>query len=309
MAFLGGRIGAGMIFSKLTFAIYKVLRKAARISGQMGPLRRLAGPIVGRLLYRLSPGGTGPAQIHGHAMYLAPPGSFPPLNMAMDRYEPGTTRIFQETLKPGMVVVDIGAHVGYYTLLAAKQVGPTGKVYAFEPEQANHAILVKNIALNHYGNVVAARMAVSDQKGGATLYLTALDSGRHSIYRHGLPERGTAPVETTTLDSFLESEGWPNVDIIKIDVEGAEVAVLNGMTGLTEKCANLKIIIEFNPALLQDAGVAPLEFLQGLASPGRDVQIIEEVDGLLPLGEGEAPALVSRLLAAESSVNLFCTRR
>jgi len=293
----------------LAFPLYNLLRKAARISGLMGPMRRLAGPAAGRLLYKLSPRGAGLAQIHGHAMYLAPSGSYPPLDMAMARYELGTTRLFNETVMPGMVVVDIGAHVGYYTLLAAKQVGPTGKVYAFEPEQDNHTLLLKNIEMSGYNNVVATRMAVSDRVGSSTLYLTDLDSGRHSMYHHGLPERGSAAVETTTLDSFLATEEWPLVDLVKIDVEGAEAAVLDGMTHLMEKYAGLKLIIEFNPALLQGGGVVPIEFLERLASPGWGVQIIQEATGLSPLAQSDASALVDSLLAAESSVNLFCTRR
>lgn len=293
----------------MAYAIYDVLRRAAIISGLMGPMRRLAGPVVGRLLFRLSPGGAGPTQIDGHTMYLAPPGSYPPLNMAMDRYEPSTTKLFKDTVKPGMVVVDIGAHVGYYTLLAAKQVGPTGKVYAFEPEQDNHAILLKNIEVNGYNNIVATRMAVSNQQGISTLYVSGLDSGRHSMYRHGLPERGSASIETTTLDSFLALEGWPNIDLIKIDVEGAEVTVLDGMTSLIGKSAGLRLIIEFNPALLQDSGVVPLEFLEGLIAPGWCVRIIEDSNELSPLEDGDALALISRLLTADSSVNLFCTRQ
>ena len=298
-----------MSIRRPAYAIYSLLRKAARTSGQLGPLRRMAGPAVGRLLYKLSPGGNGPTQLHGHAMYLAPSGSYPPLDMAMARYEPGTTQIFQETVKPGMAVVDVGAHVGYYTLLAAKLVGNTGKVYAFEPEQSNHAILLKNISTNGYDNVVATPMAVSDQTGISTLYITALDNGRHSVYHHGLPERGSATVETTTLDTFLESEGWPHIDLIKVDVEGAEVAVLDGMTQLMGKSLDLKLIIEFNPALLQDGGVTPIEFLERLPSLGWSVEIIDEVNGPSPLTETSGPTLVDRLLAADSSVNLYCTRR
>jgi FkbM family methyltransferase len=302
------RFGVKMKLRTLAYAIYNVLRSTARKSGQMGLVRRLAGPAVGRTLFRLSPGGAGPAQINGHTMYLAAPGSYPPLDMANAKYEVGTTRLFEETVEPGMVVVDIGAHVGYYTLLAAKQAGPNGKVYAFEPEQGNHALLQKNIETNGYNNVVATRMAVSDRRGSSTLFLTALDSGRHSMYHHGLPERGSVPVETTTLDSFLESEGWPHVDLIKIDVEGAEIAVLDGMPRLFGECPDLKLIIEFNPALLQDGGTAPHDFLERLSSLGWTIRIVEEPTGLLPLAEGDAPALVNRLLAADSSVNLFCMR-
>jgi FkbM family methyltransferase len=242
-------------------------------------------------------------------MYLALPGRYPPLKMAMDTYEPETTRIFQETVKPGMVVIDIGAHVGYYSLLAAKLVGTAGKVFAFEPEPDNHALLLKNIDLNGYNNVVATRMAVSDRMGSSVLYLTDLDSGRHSMFHHGLPERGSEEVEVTTLDAFLESEGWPTVGLIKIDVEGAEITVLDGMTRLVGESTDLKLIIEFNPALLQNGGVVPLAFLERMSSPDWDVQIIEDDIGLSPLSGSVATALVDRLLAADSSVNLYCSRR
>lgn len=296
-----------MRLSRLAYVIFHALRECARISGQMGLIRRLAGPVAGRLFYRFSSGTSGLAQLHGHTMYLAASGRYPPLAMAMARYEPGTTRQFQETVKPGMVVVDIGAHVGYYTLLAARLVGPAGKVYAFEPEPDNHTILLKNIDMNGYNNVVATQIAVSDLEGSSTLYLTTLDSGRHSMYHHGLPERGAAPVETTTLDSFFESEEWPRVDFIKIDVEGAEAAVLDGMPRLMQKCPDLQLIVEFNPALLQDGGVAPTDFLNRLAAQGWGVRIIEDFNGLSPVVEGDFPNLADRLLAADSSVNLFCT--
>jgi len=295
-----------MWLRSLLYRSYGIVRKILRITGLMGPGRRLMGPIAGRLLFRLSPGGADPIQIDGHRMYLASPGRYPPADMAMGRYELSTTQVFEEILGPGMVVIDIGAHVGYYTLRAAKRVGMTGKVYAFEPDRENHGLLLKNIELNGYNNIVAAQMAVSDRIGNSTLYLTALDSGRHSMYHHGLPERGSAAVETTTVDSFLVSEGWPSVDLVKIDVEGAEVTVLDGMAQLLKRSPELKLIIEFNPVLLQNAGVVPIQFLEDLASPGWGVQIIGEGNEPLPLAKGDGPALANRLLSADSSVNLLC---
>lgn len=290
------------------YAVYYALRKVVKGAGLLGPARRLAGPALGRLLFKLASGGGAPFQLNGQAMYLAPAGIYPPLDMAMERYEPGTTRLFEQVVKPGMVVIDIGAHVGYYTLLAAKHVGPTGKVYAFEPERNNHAILVKNIRMNGYDNVVAPQLAVSDQGGSSTLYLSGLDSGRHAMYHHGLPERGSVAVETTTVDSFLECEGWPSVSLIKIDVEGSEVAVLDGMTRLMSKSPDLRLIIEFNPALIRGRPVTPLEFLERLDASGWEIQIIQEADGLLPLAAGDGPALIDQLLVTEMSVNLFCSR-
>jgi FkbM family methyltransferase len=231
------------------------------------------------------------------------------LDMVRDRYEPGTTRLFQDMVKPGMVVIDIGAHVGYFTLLAAKNAGPTGKVYSFEPEPNNYDLLIKNIEINEYANIAATKMAVSDHTGSSELFLTALDSGRHSMFHHDLPEHGSTAVETTTLDSFLESEGWPQIDLMKIDVEGAEATVLDGITRLIERSTGLKMIVEFNPALLQSAGVIPLQFLERLSSEGWGVNLIDESDGqTYILQEEGASAIVDRLLASGSSANLFCAQ-
>jgi len=293
---------------RLVDVMYGVVRKFVGAVGLMGPARRLAGPIIGRILFRLSPGGSGPTQVNGLPMYLAPSGGYPPLAMANDRYEPATTRLFQETLQPGMVVIDIGAHVGYYTLLAAKLVGPTGKIYAFEPEPGNNETLNKNIELNKYSNIEAIRMAMSDKEGNATMYLTSLDSGRHSLFQHDLPKRGNTVVETTTLDRFWESTEWPRIDLIKIDVEGSEVAVLDGMTRMLEGLPRLKIIIEFNPALLLSAGVAPNSFLDKVRSLGFQMSAIEDSICLSLVDEDDSSSLTDRLLAADNSVNLLCTR-
>jgi FkbM family methyltransferase len=293
---------------KMVFAVYGLIRTIVRATGLMGPVRRLVGPVAGRLLFKLSASGAELTQIQGHKMYLAPLGGYPPLDMVRDRYEPGTTRLFQDTVKPSMVVIDIGAHVGYFTLLAAKNTGTTGKVYSFEPEPNNHDLLTKNIEINEYQNIVATKMAVSDRTGSSELYLTALDSGRHSLFHHNLPEQGSAAVETTTLDFFLESQGWPQIDLIKIDVEGAEATVLDGMTRLLERSTGLKMIVEFNPALLQSAGVVPLQFLERLSSEGWGVNLIDEANGQTPLFPEEAPAIVDRLLTSGSSANLFCVQ-
>lgn len=292
----------------MAYMLYASARGVTRKLGLTNAVRGALSPIAGRFIFWLATKSDRISINHGHKMLLASGDGYPPLDMAMGRYEPGTTRLFEEVVKPGMAVIDIGAHVGYYTLLAARQVGPTGRVFAFEPDQVNHELLQKNIRLNYYENVEVARIAVSDRVGWSPLYLTALDSGRNSMYHHGLRERGSVIVETTTIDSFLESKDWPRVDLIKIDVEGAELTVLDGMTQLLRRSDELKMIVEFNPALLQNAGVAPLQFLERLASPGWDVYLIDDVNGLLPLAPGDARSFADRLLATQDSANLFCTR-
>ena len=245
--------------------------------------------------------------VKGHRMILDSGDGRPSVGMVIDVFEEETTRLFERLVKPGMVVIDIGAHVGYYTLISARQAGPDGRVYAFEPDPDNHATLLRNIELNGYDNVVAARKAVSDRVGDAQLYLSATVSGNHSIYHHSQSQRGSIPVETTTVDAMLEELDWPQVDLVKIDVEGGEVAVLDGMIQLLEKSNALNLIIEFMPSLLHSAEVAPAKFLDKLASLFPKVYFIDEAKGLVPIAIGDGSSLVERMLASETSGNILCT--
>jgi FkbM family methyltransferase len=270
-------------------------------------VRRLLGPIAERLIWRISSDPEDIFVVQGHKMILATGDGRPVVGMVADVYEETTSRLFHRLLKPEMMVVDIGAHVGYFTLIAAKQVGPAGKVLAFEPDADNHAALLKNIAMNDYQNITVAQKAVSEQEGSAQLHLTQTGSGRHSMFHHGLPERGSVDIETTTLDATLKELGWPHVDLIKIDVEGAEVSVLSGMAQLLENQTDLKLVVEFMPELLHNAGVTPQQFFDKLTSLDPEIYFIDEANGIVPIAVGDGSSLVSRLLAAEISGNLLCT--
>ena len=241
-------------------------------------------------------------------MILAPPGGYPPLDMVAGRYEPESTKLFEQLAKPGTSVIDIGAHVGYYSLLAARRIGSEGKVFAFEPEPMNYELLTKNAALNGYANIKGVNKAVSDQVGANTLYLSKLDNGRHTLFQQDTTQSEGTTVETTTIDAFLESEGWPDIGLIKIDVEGAELSVLNGMSRLLAKNRSLNMIIELNPALLRNAAVDPLDFLNRLKQQGFKVYVIDESGGPQELSETSVPALIDRLITADNSVNLHFAR-
>ena len=293
---------------RLVFEMYAVSVKIARATRLTGLMRRSIGPPVGRLVSKLSPNATRPLEINGHQMFLAAAGSYPPIDMALGRYEVETTRLFERILKPEMVVIDVGGHVGYFSLLAARLVGPQGKVFTFEPEPTNYRLLLENIGLNGYQNIVAVNSAVSSALGTMDLYLAGLDNGRHSAYRHGLPESGRIVVDTTTLDDFLQGEGWPRVDLVKIDVEGGERDVLDGMRQTFERSGGLKLILEFNPSLLRNAGVNPAQFLSRLAGEGFRVQCIDDRHGLISVDATGVDSLVQKLLETEGSVNLFCMK-
>lgn len=147
-------------------------------------------------------------------------------NFLLGTYEPEQTKLFAEMVKPGDVVFDVGAHFGYYTLLASKIVGPKGRVVAFEPSPGNLARLYRHIELNDRKNMTVLELAVSDHEGTAR-FETRTGSG----VGH-LADDGPLEVKLTTLDSLRD---LPLPNVMKIDVEGAEVGVLTGAKSLLER--------------------------------------------------------------------------
>ncbi len=173
-------------------------------------------------------------------------------------WEKLTTERFKEVVKEGDVVLDLGANMGYFTLLAARLVGKEGKVYAFEPQPTNYSLLVKNIELNGYDNVVPLQKAVSNTSGLIKLFISDEDIGNSTIFQYG-GDRESVEVEAVTLDDFFKDKEH-RVDVIKMDVEGAEMAALLGMDRIIRENRNLKIFSEFYPSLMRAAGYAPEDF-------------------------------------------------
>jgi FkbM family methyltransferase len=151
--------------------------------------------------------------------------------------------------KEGDTIVDVGAHIGLYTLIAAKRVGPTGKVIAIEPDPENFKILKKNILLNQLSNVKALRCAVYSTKEKLKLFLPELEEGR-TIFNTVMQDRaGTSnnflEVEANTLDNIMnENNIIQRVNYLKIDVEGAELEVLKGAINTLSLNKDLTLLIE-----------------------------------------------------------------
>jgi FkbM family methyltransferase len=299
-----------MRLDRILFSLLATGVKMARATRLTKLARWALGPVMGRIVHSLSPGAAFPSEVNGQKMFLAAKGHYPPIDMALDRYEPETTQLFKRLLSPGMVVVDVGGHVGYFSLLAARLVGATGKVFTFEPDPTNYDLLVKNIALNGHKNILPTNRAVSNTVGSRELYLIGLDNGRHSTHRHpNLPEQGAVTVTATTLDAFLQEQGWPKVDLVKVDVEGAEFEVLSGMRRVLERSETIKLILEFKPTLLQDAGVEPEKFLHLLETLGFEVRSIDVGGGApSPLIRANFRPLIETLLASDTSINLYCAK-
>ena len=137
-----------------------------------------------------------------------------------DGYEPNVTRLFCSLIREGMTVVDVGASIGYYTLLAAKRVGREGLVLAFEPDPYRFKALKENVEINAWKNVKVFQLAVSNKEEERKM-----ESGESFVIKS---RKHVVTVKTVRLDTFLQTL-QVDPDIIKIDVEGAELEVLMGM--------------------------------------------------------------------------------
>ncbi len=143
------------------------------------------------------------------------------LRVLLGTYEEEQTRLFRAMVRPGHTVLDVGAHVGYYTLLASELAGVTGQVVAFEPDPDNVRFLERHVRLNRCVNVTVERAAVAASDGEASF-----ERGSGTGTGH-LGAAGDLTVRTLALDAYVRRHGL-RPDVVKIDVEGAEAEVLAG---------------------------------------------------------------------------------
>lgn len=201
------------------------------------------------------------------------------LEMLLGKYERDTVALFKKIIKPGMVVFDIGAHIGYFTVLFSKLAGATGKVYAFEPDGDNFVLLKKNT--NHCKNVKIFQQAIADKVGDLTFYEVKGSTMCHTIIPTGNADK--VAVSATTIDYFIENQKINAVNIIKIDIEGGEPLAFKGMTRLLAAAKNLSILMEYNPSALQSGNLDSFEFLKSLAGQGFNIFQIMKKGVLKPL--------------------------
>lgn len=185
--------------------------------------------------------------------------------MLSQRYERETVKLAKSLIKEGDVVLDIGAHVGYFTVLFAKFAGPAGRVLAFEPDPDNFRLLQKNT--RRYTNVTIYNWAISDQVGEANLYHNLTKTGSHSLV-NPVPDAAVFKVRAETLDNLMATGVFSHADIIKMDIEGAEPLAWAGSRAVREKNPGLKMIMEFSPANLAAAGFDPMAFFEELTTAG-----------------------------------------
>ncbi len=199
-----------------------------------------------------------------HKMFLD---KFDSLNLSIPGdYEPFETKIVKKMVKKGYTVLDIGANIGYYTLIFAKLVGKSGKVYTFEPDPSNFALLQRNIKINNYQNVILVNKAVSNKNGKGKLFLSEKNMGDHVIFDlyNG---RKTIEIEIIKIDDYFKNYNG-RIDFIKMDIQGAEGSTIEGMASVLKKNKNMIILTEFYPYGLKRFGIDAKNFLNLLLNYG-----------------------------------------
>jgi len=259
-----------------------------RVSAQLAQIQRHLDAVTGHLsalewLLKLLPCGIPVADgrvltktLYGSLLYVSAEDRLIAPHLLTNRvFEPEVSLLLEETLKPGDTFVDVGANIGYYTCAAGRKVGPTGKVFAFEADPATFTMLRDNVVLNYlHASTDCRNVAVSSERGTLKLFRRKRFHGNTSIIRldqSTLEFFGDTDeefdVECDTLDSLLKDYDQP-IALVKIDVEGSESAVIEGMREVVKRNRDVRIVLEWALWTIRGAG----------GSPEQMWQLIEEMD-------------------------------
>ena len=226
-----------------------------------------------------------------------------PSLLATGAYEPYETRLLHGILQPGMVFVDIGANIGYYTSLAAARVGARGRVIAIEPAPQNFSLLRRNIAESDNFHVEVYQCALGGQSTTGVLYLSETNAGDHRTFAMDDPERSKIPTSIRRLDDLIDAS--THIDVVKMDIQGAEPAALAGMTGLLKANRDIVLFTEFWPAAIKQSGYCPRDFLHRLRQSGFRLRRIDEAQERL---EDFTLQAANQLCESHRHVNLLAVR-
>ncbi len=251
------------------------------------------------------------------------------LELLTRQHERETRQLLERLAQPGMVALDVGAHVGYYTRLLAERTGEAGRVIAFEPHPGTHAVLGHNA--RDLPTVTALQLAAAEAEGSAEFYDYLMMSASGSLHydealahqqraqmgaddvaprREAGFEMQTYRVRTVAIDDCLAELGVDRVDLVKMDIEGAELAALRGMRRTIAASPGLALVMEYNPGALAAFGHEPVEALQAVLDLGFDrVQAIEASGAMRNWGDaGLVARETARLQAGMGVVNLLFGR-
>lgn len=278
------------------------LSKLITISNEKSDM--LAGLMInlankGKTAFSVNPGGVTVIQVSDFIMGV--PSEEWRLAMFLSLYghfEPGTEKFFNTLLRKNMNVVDVGANLGIYTLHAGRA-GCT--VFSYEPTPTTFKLLQQNIAVNGFeamGIIHPYNLAVAECEKEVVFTVCEGICGHNNMFESP-DDKHNITVKAVALDNNLNEV--QSIDVVKIDVEGAEPLVLRGMKDIIIRNPDIKIIMEFSPGNLIRAGVVPKDFIYEIRNGGLDIAWIDEETGTLTYRNDED-------LMSVYSVNLFLAR-
>lgn len=172
-------------------------------------------------------------------------------------------------LRPGMTFVDVGAHVGFMTLLGARAVGPAGRVLSVEPAPANLALLRANVMVNGLSNVEVLPVAALDRTGTTRLSLSEFNTGDHRAYE--VPSTEAVEVVALALDDVIPPD--VAVDVVKVDAQGTDHLAILGMRRTLARSHSV-LLVEFWPAGITESGADPLDVLRVYRDLGYETRVL-----------------------------------
>ncbi|MBP0494944.1 FkbM family methyltransferase [Roseomonas indoligenes] len=233
------------------------------------------------------------AEGDGFRLFASPSDAAVGKHVLAGGYEPEVAAVFRSVLRPGMGVLDIGGNIGYFTMLSAALVGPTGRVFAVEPNPGNARMIEASRVLNGFAQVTVLQAAAGRAPG-----LLALNTSHSNGTTSTLEARSAAILEARTvaclpLDRVVPEAG--SIDLIKVDVEGAEYTALLGCEGIIRRHRPV-IVSEFSPGMMAGiSGVSGEVYLRWLLDLGYDLFVIEPDASLTPAqGDPEVVMAIHR---------------
>jgi FkbM family methyltransferase len=184
------------------------------------------------------------------------------LHLTLFEHEGLETKIVKKIVKEGENALVLGANIGYWTCLLAKIVGESGKVFTFEPSPTNFEYLKKNVEANGYKNVILEPKAVADKSFHTKLYLSEGGSMDNRIYDSHM-YKTTVDVDVVKIDDYFQNSEL-QFDFIKMNIQGADFAAIEGMDLLLKKSPNAKLIVEFAPEMSKGFGTDPNKFIDNM---------------------------------------------
>lgn len=238
-------------------------------------------------------------ELNGFRMYIAP--ADPVIGRQLSEtgdYEPEVSSVFRGTLRPGIGVLDIGANIGYYSMLAASRIGSTGRVWAIEPNPHNVAFLLASRDLNRFRNLQIVQAAASD-RWDILQYFSASSNGITRSVGEGSPEGFGETVQAIPAAAIFGPDD--TLDVVKIDVEGAEGKAIRGLVSVLLKYKPA-IFSEFSPdAMPERSGMSGEGYLQYLHSLGYRLSVLSPTG---PIDCGKDSSRVMGIFANSDRLHL-----